>query len=98
MLYLGVLQFSLEIPHSASLKDKRSVVRRLKDTLRRQFNISISEFDDLDSWSVATLGAVMAGSDVQYMNAALDKLIDVLDNDRDAVLIDHQLEIISART
>jgi uncharacterized protein YlxP (DUF503 family) len=93
MLHIGVLQFTMEIPHARSLKDKRSVVRRLRDRLRRHFNISVAECADLDDVSIATLGAVMAGSDIPYINGALDKLIAVLEDDRDATLAEHQLEI-----
>lgn len=95
MLRIGVLQFTIEIPHAASLKDKRRVVKSMKDRIRRKFNVSIAEIDDLDEWTVATLGAVMAGTDVAYVNGALDKLINALENERDAVLIDNQIEIIS---
>lgn len=93
-MYIGVLQFSMAIPHAASLKDKRSVVKGLKDRLRREFNVSIAETDDLDDWNTATLGAVAAGNDVSYLNGLLDKIIDRLEDWRDAVLEDHQLEII----
>ena len=95
MFHVGILQFTIEIPHAASLKDKRRVVKSMKDRIRRKFNVSIAEIDDLDAWTTATLGAVMAGSDIPYINAALDKLVDALETERDAVLEDHQLEIIS---
>jgi hypothetical protein len=85
----------MEIPYATSLKDKRSVVNRLRDRLRRKFNISISEIDDLDDCNNATLGVVMAASDIPYLNGALDKLIEVLHEDRDASLADHQMEILS---
>jgi len=95
MLNIGVLQFSLAIPYAASLKDKRSVVKGLKDRLKRHYNVSIAEIDDLDTWNIATLGAVMAGSDVPYINSAMDRLINTLEELRDATLEAHQLEIIS---
>ena len=95
MLHIGVLQFTLEIPHAQSLKDKRRVVKSMKDRLRRSFNISLSETDDLDNCSVATLGVVMAGSDIPYLNSALDNLINTLQDWREATLADHQLEIFS---
>ena len=95
MIHIGVLQFTVTIPHAASLKDKRSVVKSMKDRIRRKFNVSVAEIDDLDQWTVATLGAVMAGSDVAYINGALDKLLAALGEERDAILEDHQLEILS---
>ncbi len=95
MIHIGVLQFTMEIPHAASLKDKRRVIKSLKDRIRRRFNVSIAEIDDLDEWTVATLGASMTGNDIPYINSALDKLLNVLDDERDAILADHQLEILS---
>ncbi len=93
MLHLGVLQFSLDIPYAESLKDKRSVLNALRDRLRRHYNVSISQTDDLDECTYATMGAVMAGSDIRYINSAMDKLINTLRDLRDASLSDHQLEI-----
>jgi len=95
MLHIGVLQFTIEIPHAESLKDKRRVVKSMKDRIRRHFNISIAETDDLEEWTLSTLGAVMAGTDVAYINGALDKLINTLEEERDAILADHRLEIVS---
>ncbi len=93
-MYIGVLQFTMEIPHADSLKAKRSVIKSLKDRVRRFYNVSISEVADHDVHTEATLAAVMAGTDVSYINSALDKLLNTLDEWRDAVLADHQLEII----
>jgi uncharacterized protein len=95
MLHIGVLQFSLEIAYAESLKDKRNVIKALKDRLRRSFNVSISEVDDLDSMTQATLGAVVAGSDVAHVNSTMDHLVNELNEWRDGTLTDHQLEIIS---
>ena len=93
MLHIGVLQFTLEIPYAESLKDKRNVIKALKDRLRRSFNVSIAEVDDLDECTVATLGAVVAGSDVKNLNSTLDHLLNTLQDWRDGTLADHQLEI-----
>lgn len=95
MLHIGILQFTLEIPYAESLKDKRSAVKALKDRLRRSFNVSIAEIDDLDEHTYATLGAVVAGSDVPHLNSTMDHLLNELRDWRDGSLGDHQLEIIS---
>ncbi len=97
MLHIGVLQFTLDIPHALSLKDKRSVVKSLKDRLRRSFNLSIAEIDDLDDCTVATLGAVMASNEIAHLNSSLDHLLNTLHDWRDASLADHQMEIFSPR-
>ena len=95
MLYIGVLQFTLEIPYATSLKDKRNVIKALRDRLRRSFNVSIAEFEDLDSATMATLGAAVAGSDQKHVNSTLDHLLNELQEWRDGTLVDHQLEIFS---
>lgn len=97
MLHIGVLQFSLEIPYAESIKDKRNVIKALKDRLRRSFNVSISEIEDLDSATIATLGAVVAGSDIGHLNSTMDHLLNELREWRDGTLTDQQLEIISPR-
>ncbi len=97
MLHIGILQFTLEIPYAVSLKDKRSAVKSLKDRLRRSYNVSISEIEDLDQCTVATLGAVVAGSEPAHVNSTMDHLVNDLQDWRDGSLVDHQLEIISPR-
>ncbi|MBL8728155.1 MAG: DUF503 domain-containing protein [Planctomycetes bacterium] len=97
MLHIGILQFTLEIPYAVSLKDKRSAVKSLKDRLRRSYNVSISEIEDLDQCTVATLGAVVAGSEPAHVNSTMDHLVNELQDWRDGSLVDHQLEIISPR-
>ena len=97
MLHIGVLQFTLEIPYAESLKDKRSVIKALRDRLRRSFNVSVAEIDDLDVCTVATLGAVVAGSDIPHLNSTMDHLLNALQEWRDGTLADHQLEIFTPR-
>jgi uncharacterized protein YlxP (DUF503 family) len=97
VLHIGVLQFTLEIPYAESLKDKRSVIKALRDRLRRSFNVSVAEIDDLDVCTVATLGAVVAGSDIPHLNSTMDHLLNALQEWRDGTLADHQLEIFTPR-
>lgn len=97
MLHIGILQFTLEIPYALSLKDKRNAVKSLKDRLRRSYNVSIAEIEDLDECTVATLGAVVAGSEPAHVNSTMDHLVNDLQGWRDGSLVDHQLEIISPR-
>lgn len=46
------------MPHAHSLKDKRHVVKSLKDRLRNRFNVSVAEIDYQDLWQSALLAAV----------------------------------------
>ena len=94
MLHIGILQFSLAISWSNSLKDKRSVVKSLKDRLRNHYNVSVAEIDTQDDLRLATLGLVMAGSDRRYLNGALDKILHLLEDHPDGELVEHQIELL----
>lgn len=63
MATIGVLTLDLRIEHSHSLKEKRQVVRSLKDRLRSKFNVATAEIDHQDSWQDAVIGVVtLSGS------------------------------------
>ena len=59
---MPVAQLTLEIriEHAQSLKDRRQVVRSLKDQLRQGFNVSVAEMDEAVTWQSATIGVVAA--------------------------------------
>ncbi|MGA7886467.1 MAG: DUF503 domain-containing protein [Acidobacteriaceae bacterium] len=60
---VAAMTIELRIPHSHSLKDRRQVVRSLKEKLAHGFNISIAELDEALTWQSATLGiAAISGS------------------------------------
>ncbi len=94
MMRIGILQFSLTIRWARSLKDKRQVVKSLKDRLRNRFNVSVAEIEDQDLPQTATLGIVMAGNDGRYINGALDKILNILREYPDADLEAHSIEVL----
>jgi hypothetical protein len=64
---IGTLTLELRIEHAQSLKDKRQVVRSLKDKLRHQFNVSVAELEETDLWQRATVGVVSISSSRDYL-------------------------------
>jgi hypothetical protein len=68
---IATLTLELAIEHAQSLKDRRQVVRSLKDKLRHSFNISIAELDDALLWNRATLGVVAISSSTAYLSGQL---------------------------
>ena len=63
MASVGVLTLELRLENSHSLKDKRHVVRSLKDHLRSKFNVAVAEIEYQDLWQRAALAAVTVSSD-----------------------------------
>jgi uncharacterized protein YlxP (DUF503 family) len=63
MATIGVLTLELRLDNSHSLKDKRHVVKGLRDRLRNKFNVSVAEIDCHDLWQRAVVAAVTVSSD-----------------------------------
>ena len=75
--------WTLTIPGCSSLKEKRSVVRSLKDRLRRRFNVSVAETGLQDVHDRAELSLVLVTNDRRFAEGVLDKSDDlVADNGR----------------
>jgi uncharacterized protein len=72
------LTLELSIPHAQSLKDRRQVVRSLKDKLRHGFNVGVAELDDANLWNRATLGVVAISGSVPYLTGQMKELDDAL--------------------
>jgi uncharacterized protein len=64
---IGKILLELEIPHAHSLKDRRQVVRSLKDKLRHHFNVSVAELDEALVYNRASLGLVAISSSNSYL-------------------------------
>jgi hypothetical protein len=71
---LATLTLELVIEHAQSLKDRRQVVRSLKDKLRHSFNISIAELDDATLWNRATLGIAAISNSPSYLAGQLHQV------------------------
>lgn len=60
---IGVLTLEIYVAESHSLKEKRHVVKSLKDRLRDRFNVSVAEIDHLDSWHSSVIAVVTVAND-----------------------------------
>ncbi len=68
---VGVLTLELRLENSHSLKDKRQVVKSLKDRLRNKFNVAVAEIDYQDLWQRAAVAAVTVSSDHSHAQRVL---------------------------
>ncbi len=71
MPVIGVLTLDIVVETSHSLKEKRHVVKSLKDRLRERFNVAVAEIDGLDSWQHAVVAAVTVSSDKVFAEKVL---------------------------
>lgn len=77
-MIVGILTVEFFLPDSGSLKDKRQVVKSLKDRVNRRFNVSIAEVGDQDLWQKAVLGIACVGTDTSFVSQVLDKVVDTI--------------------
>lgn len=95
-MVIGVLQFEMAVADAVSLKDKRRVVRSIKDRLHREHMVSVAEIGSLESVRTACLGLACAGSDARAVGRTLDLIVAKLDGWRDARLTDVRRDVLRA--
>ena len=91
---IGVLQLELSVGDAMSLKDKRRVIKSLKDRIAHRHNVSIAEVGALDEHRRAILGLAMVSNDSRYVEGALSKLVDFVRGVPQVDLIDYQLDLL----
>jgi uncharacterized protein len=91
---IGVLQIEIEVPDAMSLKDKRRVIKSLKDRIAHGHNVSIAEVGALDEHRRCILGIAMVANDSHYVQGGLSKLVDFVRNDVRVNLLDYQVEML----
>ena len=91
---IGVLQLELSVGDAMSLKDKRRVVKSLKDRIAHGHNVSIAEVGALDEHRRAILGLAMVSNDSRYVEGALSKIVDFVRATHAVELMDYQIELL----
>jgi uncharacterized protein YlxP (DUF503 family) len=71
---IAFLTLEVRIEAAHSLKDKRQVVRSLKDRLRSQFNVAVAELDHTDLWQRATIGVVSISDSRDYLDGLMQNV------------------------
>lgn len=77
-MVVGVVTWDLHLDGCASLKDKRRIVKSLKDRLRQRFNVSVAETDSHELWQRAELSCCVVATDrrrAQEVLAAADQFV-----------------------
>jgi uncharacterized protein YlxP (DUF503 family) len=76
-----MMQIIFEIPDAASIKDKRRIIRSVKEKLRRRFHISAAEVDLQDSLSFAHIGGALVSNSKTFGESVLHKAFEMIEQD-----------------
>jgi uncharacterized protein YlxP (DUF503 family) len=89
---IGLLTLEIHIPDARSLKDKRQVLRSLKDRLRGHFNVAVAELEHQDLWQRSVVGIVGIASDERFLEQSLQAVVDESERLLGRDLVAHGIE------
>lgn len=87
-------QVELHLPDVLSLKDKRHVLKGLKQRVRARFEVAVAEVDHQDSWQRATLAVVYVSGDARHANEVVSKALDFIEANVEGSVIEESLELL----
>ncbi len=93
-MHVGILQLELRVLQACSLKDKRRVIKSLKDRIANTYNVSIAEVGALDEYRRSLLGIALVANDKRFVESCLSKLVDYVRTNPDAILQDYKIELL----
>lgn len=92
--HVAALAVSFHIPASQSLKEKRRVLKSIKDRIRNRFNVSVSEIGDLDKWQASVIGVCVIGTDKGHLSGNLEAVLALFNGVSEINVTDSQMEFL----
>ncbi len=86
-----MFQLLIELPESYSIKDKRRIVKSIKDKMRVRFHLSCAEIDLQESLRFAQLGAALVSNSSEFGETVLQKALSSIENDFSLRIHDAQI-------
>ncbi len=93
-MIVGILEVSIHIPESHSLKEKRHVIRSIKDRIRSKFNVSLAETDGQDTWQLCVLAAVMVATSHVAIEKEFQSILRVIEANPSIMVSDQWIDFI----
>jgi len=92
-MLVGICELFIYLPDCQSLKEKRSIIKRLKSHLRKKYNISISEIGQKNIWKKCTIGICCIGDNRQIIDKIINCIIKDIEINAKIELVDFQTSI-----
>jgi len=93
-MFVGIVRIELHIPGAASLKDKRVVVRALKERIRHRVHAAVAEVDYQDLWQRAALGVAVVSGESSHVAEMLQAVRNLVESTVTAQVLDWQEQVI----
>ncbi|MBI3070696.1 MAG: DUF503 domain-containing protein [Deltaproteobacteria bacterium] len=78
-MFVGICRLSLIIPENATLKGKRSVVRRLIDRTRTKFNVAVAEVGANDDPRQGVIGFAVIGNESGFVDEMMATIVSFIE-------------------
>ena len=91
---VGLLTLELHLAEAQSLKDKRQVIRSLKERLRAHFNVAVAELDFEDTWQRSVVGVVTLSNEEHHVQESLQKVLAEADRILGPLLVAHAVDLL----
>ncbi len=89
---VGIARLTLFLPEVHSLKEKRMVLRRVKDRARQKFNLAIAEVGENDLWQRAVVGVAVLGSGRRFVESALDEVVRFVRGEAEVTNVEREIQ------
>lgn len=94
-MHVGVCRLTLLASHCHSLKEKRAVLRKLKDRVEAHYRVRLGEVGGQDTWQRVVLGFAVVGSERQGVEALLDEIVRFVNRTGLAQVMSDEREVLS---
>jgi uncharacterized protein len=94
-MVVGVCRLTLMVPESHSLKEKRMVLRRIKDRTRLKFNVAIAEVGDQDAWQSSQIGYAVIANERGFVESMVGKIEKFIEELGAAKIIDDEKDFVT---
>ncbi len=91
---VGICVVELYIPNNHSLKDKRQVLKSIKDRVKNRFNVSLAELDEQDKWQKSELGIVTISNESKQVSTVLNNVINFIESSYEVQIVDYHIELL----
>jgi uncharacterized protein YlxP (DUF503 family) len=94
-MIIGLLTIQIDIPHWETVKERRNLLRSIKDKIRKKFNVSVSEIVEEDHFGQKTIIAVSAVSnETDHLNSVLSNVYNLVERFHPDIIHSYSTEFI----
>lgn len=88
-----LVEIRLHLYNTHSLKEKRSIIKRVAERVKKKFNASVAETGEQDLWQTALLGVALVGNSKGLLEREMEKILHLIEEDGELeiVAVKHEL-------